>query len=290
MDGMDFAADADVHEVPEQTPLIIKSVTTVGLQLVKRVRNVLYAKATGRIAPSVMLSCHAGHAASPGMSLSTLVIRQARWTARAIDAAASRGRLLDVRNPEWHKDCFTDRWPENEAQQAEFARSLHDLADGLEAIKNGDVQLEDLQKWLRDYFGERVVSRSLKTFNERAGRAIRSSSVTRPLADCSCPPRPRSSAPPARSPPSRRGRIPIWVSVVERDRRHRPADCGDGGQMACLRGDPASRHKRDDDGRTRGGAVSTSLWAYCAGRGQGDQHGRDGGTFGPVEVDGGTTE
>ncbi|MGE4172094.1 MAG: nucleotidyltransferase [Methylocystis sp.] len=99
-DGMEFAADADVHEVPEQTPLIIKSVTTVGLQLIKRFRNVLYANESGRIPPSVMLSCHAGHAASPGMSLSSTVIRQARWTARAIDAAASRGRLLNVRNPE----------------------------------------------------------------------------------------------------------------------------------------------------------------------------------------------
>ncbi len=175
-DGMDFAADADAHEVPEQTPLIIKSVTTVGLQLIKRLRNVLYTNASGRIPPSVMLSCHAGHAASPGMSLSAMVIRQARWTARAIDAAASRGHLLDVRNPEWHEDCFTDRWPENQAQQTEFARSLHDLANGLEAIKNGDVQLEDLQNWLRDYFGERVVTRSLDTFNERTGRAIRSSS------------------------------------------------------------------------------------------------------------------
>ena len=175
-DGMDFRADADVHEVPEQTPLIIKSVTTVGLQLIKRFRNVLYAKDSGRIPPSVMLSCHAGHAASPGMSLSAMLIRQARWTARAIDAAASRGQLLDVRNPEWYQDCFTDRWPENQAQQAKFARTLHDLANGVEAIKNGDVQLEDLQNWLRDYFGERVVSRSLKTFNERTGQAIRSSS------------------------------------------------------------------------------------------------------------------
>lgn len=175
-DSMDFAADADIHEVPEQTPLIIKSVTTVGLQLIKRSRNVQYANESGRIPPSVMLSCHAGHAASPGMPLSAMVIRQARWTARAIDAAAGRGRLLDVRNPEWHEECFTDRWPENQAQQTDFARVLHDLANGLEAIKTGNVQLEDLQNWLRDYFGDRVVSRSLNSFNERTGRAIRSSS------------------------------------------------------------------------------------------------------------------
>ncbi len=123
-----------------------------------------------QIPPSV--SCHAGHAATPDMSLSHMVIRQARWTARAIDEAARAGRLLDVRNPEWREDRFTDRWPENATQQLGFARALHDLANGLEAIKQGDVQLEDLQDWLRSRFGERVVSRSLKTFNERSGRAI----------------------------------------------------------------------------------------------------------------------
>lgn len=172
--GMDFRADADVHEIPEQTPLIVKSVTTVGLQLIKRFRNILYANARGRVPPSVVLSCHAGLAARPGMSLSATVIRQARWTARAMDEAARAGRLLDVRNPEWREDRFTDRWPETPQQQAHFARALHDLADGLEAILKGEVQLEDLQDWLRDRFGERVVSRSLRTFNDRTGRAIRS--------------------------------------------------------------------------------------------------------------------
>jgi hypothetical protein len=173
--GMDFAADADVHEVPAQTPLIVKNTATVALQLLKRFRNILYANASGRVPPSVVLSCHAGHAAMPGMLLSDMVIRQARWTARAIDEAARAGRLLDVRNPEWSLDCFTDRWPESIPQENAFAGALRDLADGLEAIKRGDVQLEDLQDWLRDRFGDRVVSRSFRTFNDRTGRAIRAS-------------------------------------------------------------------------------------------------------------------
>lgn len=172
--GIEFKAEADVHDVPEQTPLIIKNTATVALQLLKRIRNILYLGATGRIPPSAMLSCHAGHAASPGMTLSDMVIRQARWTARAIDEASRSGRLLDVCNPEWREDRFTDRWPETLAQQNAFARALHNLADGLEAIKRRDIELEDLQEWLRDQFGERVVSGSLKSFNERTGRAIRS--------------------------------------------------------------------------------------------------------------------
>lgn len=172
--GLDFYAGADVHEVPAQTPLIVKSMTTVALQLIKRLRNIHYAKSAERIPPSVILSCHAGHAAVQGLSLSDMVIRQARWTARAIDDADRAHRLLDVRNPEMPNERFTDRWPESPEQQRRFAKVLRDLANGLEAIKQGDIQLEDLQDWLRDRFGDRIVSTSFKTFNQRSGEAIRS--------------------------------------------------------------------------------------------------------------------
>lgn len=166
-------ADADVHEVPEQAPLLIKSVTTVALQLLKRHRNIVYASATGRVPPSIVLSCHAGHAAKPGMGLAGMVIRQARWTARAIDDAARAGRLLSVPNPEYPVELFTDRWPETQNQQVDYARRLHALADGLESARDGDVQLEDLQAWLRQQFGEQVVTRSVKAFNDRLGRQVK---------------------------------------------------------------------------------------------------------------------
>jgi hypothetical protein len=120
--GIAFAA-ADVEEVLPQTPLIIKSVTTVALQLIKRHRNIAYAKETGRIPPSVMLSCHAGHAAHPSLGLADMVIRQARWTARAIDVAAKQGRLLSVPNPEFPAERFTDRWPESQVQQTSYSTS-----------------------------------------------------------------------------------------------------------------------------------------------------------------------
>lgn len=169
--GVAFAA-AEVEEVPEQTPLIIKSVTTVALQLIKRHRNILYAGEAGRMPPSVMLSCHAGHAASPGKGLADMVMRQARWTARAIDNAASNRRLLDVPNPEFTAERFTDRWPENQNQQQHYAEALHALADGLQAARERGRQLEDLQVWLREQFGERVVTRSVKAFNDRLGRKM----------------------------------------------------------------------------------------------------------------------
>ncbi len=169
--GVAFAA-AEVEDVPEQTPLLIKSVTTVALQLLKRHRNIAYADAKGRIPPSILLSCHAGHAASPGMGLADMVIRQARWTARAIDQAARAGRLLEVSNPEFPAERFTDRWPENQRQQSDYAALLHALADGLEAARTRGAQLEDLQAWLREQFGAGAVTKSVAAFNSRLGRQV----------------------------------------------------------------------------------------------------------------------
>jgi hypothetical protein len=170
--GMAFA-EAESDDVPAQTPLIVKSVTTVALQLLKRHRNIVYANTEGRIPPSILLSCHAGHAAVPGMRLSEMLIRQARWTARAIDEAARLGRLLSVANPEHAEELFTDRWPESQAQQQDYAAKLHQLANALEKFQTSDVQLEDLQVWMRAQFGERVVTRSIKAFNERLGRQVK---------------------------------------------------------------------------------------------------------------------
>ena len=174
VEDMEFMSKAfsRIHEVPEQTPLPRKSVTTVALQLIKRFRDVWSLDMSGRYPPSVMLSCHAGHAARPGMTLSMMVERQALWTARAIDDAAAVGRLVDVRNPEMHEDRFTDRWPESQAQQVSFSHALKGLASGLDEIRRGKIELEDAQDWLREQFGKQVVTRSVQTMVERNRRVL----------------------------------------------------------------------------------------------------------------------
>ena len=135
--GIEIRADAQFDEVPGQVPLIVKSVTTVALQLLKRHRNIVYAGYEGRIPPSVMMSCIAGHAASPGSTLSDMVIRLARTIARMIQAASARREKVSVVNPVYGHDRFTDRWPENIGQQDAYAAHLTRLADGLEAIRRG---------------------------------------------------------------------------------------------------------------------------------------------------------
>jgi hypothetical protein len=77
-----------------------------------------------------------------------------------------------VRNPIFQYDVFTDRWPESIAQQNEFGAKLSVLAEGLEAFQRGNYDLEQIQDWLRQRFGDRVVSTSVKRFNQRTGRAV----------------------------------------------------------------------------------------------------------------------
>ena len=168
-------ADPIVHPVPAQVPLPLKSVTIVALQLIKRFRNIWSAGRDGRYPPSVMLSCHAGHVAQPGLRLSEMVVRQARFTAHQISVAEAERRRLDVRNPVMREDRFTDRWPEDRSQQAAFGQALTSLADTLDAINQRQisVEMESLCDHLRGVFGPRVVTRSAQDFFDRSGRAMK---------------------------------------------------------------------------------------------------------------------
>lgn len=166
-----------MDDVPGQVPFALKSVTTVALQLLKRFRNVAYTNATGRIPPSVMISCFAGHAAQPGLSLSDMVIRQARLIASSIRTAGARREKIMVINPVFQRDCFTDRWPVNLSQQEEFAAKLTELADSLAYLKRHEADLEALKDWLCEQFGGYVVSTAVRRFNLRNGRAVQDGST-----------------------------------------------------------------------------------------------------------------
>lgn len=165
-------AEAEVDEVPDQTDLVVKNMATVALQLLKRYRNVRYADYDGRIPPSVMLSYFAGAAALPDMTLSDMLIRICRWIIGEIERASINRRKLHVVNPTYCVDVFTDRWPENLYQQNQFARYLRDLVTGIERAKRGEFDPVALRDWLREMFGERVVTRAADRMADATGAAI----------------------------------------------------------------------------------------------------------------------
>ncbi|MDG4875218.1 nucleotidyltransferase [Mesorhizobium sp. WSM4935] len=165
-------AEAEVDEVPDQTEFVVKSMATVALQLLKRHRNVRYANYKGRIPPSVMLSYFAGAAALPDMKLTDMLIRICRWIIGEIERASINRRKLHVVNPTYSADVFTDRWPENLDQQDQFARYLQDLVAGIERAKRGEFDPVALRDWLREIFGERVVTRAADRMADATGAAI----------------------------------------------------------------------------------------------------------------------
>lgn len=172
--GVQYRAEADVDEVPDQVHFTVKNTATVALQLVKRFRNVQYADYKGRVPPSVMLSYYAGRAATPNTRLSDMVIRQARMIVSDIERHSAVGQRLLVTNPCYNKDVFTDRWPESLGQQDEFARYLRGLTSALEAIKAGRYDLEGAADLLRGLFGKGVVARAIEHANRVFGHAIQS--------------------------------------------------------------------------------------------------------------------
>ncbi|MEY9098002.1 hypothetical protein ABIA24_000911 [Sinorhizobium fredii] len=154
-------ADADADEVPVQADFIVKSNTTLAVQLLKRYRNIRYANRTGRMPPSIMLSYFAGAAARPGSSLTEALVRVANWIIGEIDEATIRNETLRVENPVYADDVFTDRWPENIEQQKQFAGDLRDLVRGIERALSGEILPTALQDWLREVFGDRVVTKAV---------------------------------------------------------------------------------------------------------------------------------
>jgi Second Messenger Oligonucleotide or Dinucleotide Synthetase domain len=165
-------ADAEVDEVPDQTQFVVKNMATVALQLLKRYRNVRYANFSGRIPPSVMLSYFAGAAAVPDIKLSDMLVRICRWIIGEIEQASINRQKLHVVNPIYSADVFTDRWPENLDQQNQLARYLNDLAAGIERAMRGELDPVGLRDWLREMFGDRVVTRATDKMADATGAAI----------------------------------------------------------------------------------------------------------------------
>jgi hypothetical protein len=174
-DPSSIRADAEVDEVPEPTSFVVKNTATLALQLHKRFRNIQYADYDGRTPPSVLLSFFAASAAKPNTPLTEMLIRMARFIIAEIENASLYRRTLDVSNPCHDKDVFTDRWPETISQQNDYSGKLKHLVVGLENIQAGKMVPTNMMVWLREQFGDRVVTRSAYRIAELVGASVKDS-------------------------------------------------------------------------------------------------------------------
>lgn len=168
-------ADAEVDEVPDQTPFVVKNMATLALQLVKRNRNINYDRnrRTGRMVPSVLLAHYAARSALPGRTLSDALIALCNLLIVDIRRASILGKTLVVVNPTWDQDAFTDRWPESIEQQDEFADDLLELVAAIEQLRSGKLDPVDVPGRLRQLFGDYVVTAAIRKLAQDNGEAVR---------------------------------------------------------------------------------------------------------------------
>ncbi len=151
------AKSADVEPLPGQKELYRKARATVALQLIKRHVQMLYERRPNlRRPPSVALSCSVGWNAGGERTLLDEVIHQAAaFRAELINANAT-AEHVEIRNPAWEPDLFTDRWPENLDTQRLFINDLNRFIAALEKARTATN--DELERIFATLFGERVTT------------------------------------------------------------------------------------------------------------------------------------
>ncbi|MFQ3454724.1 nucleotidyltransferase [Bradyrhizobium sp. UFLA01-814] len=173
-DRQRLVADADVKPVPGHSSTEAgKSASVVGLQLLKRNRNIRYGARKGqRMPPSVMMASFAGHTAVPSSSISGSLDAISGAMLEALEYADRNGVLVDVRNPTCEEDRFTDRWPENAPAQRMYIEDLKLFRRQLAAIMSDQLALDQKRDLLVAMFGEGPAQSAVNEYAATMGRAV----------------------------------------------------------------------------------------------------------------------
>jgi hypothetical protein len=173
-EGRAMAHDrAPGEPVPEQEPLYRKSRALIALQLVKRWRNVLFAKRERvnlRRPPSVFLSKHVADHANRTTTLSEEVEHQALQLLLHLEADKAAGRLIHEVNPRCREDVLTDRWPKVPANQNLMIDDLRDFTAAMRLLRSGTLSIDKMGALLERLFGERPARSALSDYMFRPSR------------------------------------------------------------------------------------------------------------------------
>jgi len=153
--------------VPDQAPAHLKSRALIGLQLIKRWRNVLYSKRDRvnlRWPPSVLLSKLVADHANRTKTLSEEVEHQARQVLLRLEAEKAGGRLIHEVNPRCREDVLTDRWPSEPRDQNLMIEDLREFAADMRLIRSGTLSIDKMGSILERMFGERPAKSAVNDY------------------------------------------------------------------------------------------------------------------------------
>jgi Second Messenger Oligonucleotide or Dinucleotide Synthetase domain len=177
-DWKNIRADAEVKPVPAHSTIEGgKSAAVVALQLLKRNRNMKYAKRkVGRIPPSVVMAKFTADCQLPTGTIAGALNIISGAMLSAMEVAEAQNVLIEVRNPTCPEDCFTDRWPENRAAQQIYITDLKLFRKQLAELMTGNLDLEEMQVLLIEMFGEGPARSAIEEQARTLGRAVETGS------------------------------------------------------------------------------------------------------------------
>jgi Second Messenger Oligonucleotide or Dinucleotide Synthetase domain len=157
---------ADTQPMPAHVPIEEKSPRIVGIQLIKRSRDITWrqpARRRMRKPPSVALAAISLDAGPVATSLvdETIAIANAIRT-RLQDRSSPRG-TVHVLNPAYRHDVFTDRWPEDINAQNLYDADLRRLIVQLYRLRNDNLSLEEKSELLKALFGESAAAYAIES-------------------------------------------------------------------------------------------------------------------------------
>lgn len=161
-------AKADVEPLPAQVPLTEKSARVVALQLIKRNRDVRFRNRSKRKPPSIVLSAMALEVAPLGAGLLEEVVSISLHIARRLQEKSTHNVCIEVRNPSFVPDIFTDRWPQNLGDQNEYVRDLEYLVRQLARLRDANISITESKTILDDLFGETPAKYAINKIMERS--------------------------------------------------------------------------------------------------------------------------
>lgn len=173
--GLVVLAEAEAEPVPDHsTRNGGKSAIVVGLQLIKRNRNLRYVgNQCDRMPPSVFLSSMAGEVAVSDLNISQALEIISRQTLGCLKAEHAAGRLIQTENPVCSADLLTDRWPEDSNAQKCYIDHLHHFRTQLhQFVTEGD--LENKKSLLAEMFGEELATTVVDQYASEMGRSVAS--------------------------------------------------------------------------------------------------------------------
>ena len=182
---------AEQEDLPSGVPPRLDAQQVVVLKLMKRFLNLRYEDRALKRPPSIYLTKLSSTCGYDDQGLTAQLERYAATLEEAMAVAEAANAGPDERNPMYADDRLNDRWPQAQADRRALKEDMAFLQQALAQARQAD--LKGISKILAELFGERISTRTVGNYMDRAtgspvsyqpgtGRIIGRTAVVAPAA------------------------------------------------------------------------------------------------------------